>query len=79
MDLIAIQLEQDPLRLGEIPFVNQALVVDAFGATADLELVHGVGRQVVQQDLEQEIRPYIHCDTIDIGRIVAKDLPALPT
>ena len=49
--LVAVQPQQDLLRLGEVAPVDVALVVDAPRCALHLQLVPQVGRQVAQEDL----------------------------
>lgn len=48
--LVAVVLEQYPLGLGEVPVVEDAPAVHRPGRGPHLDLVHGVGRQVGQQE-----------------------------
>ena len=52
--LVAVQPQQDLLRLGEVAPVDEALVVDAARRPLHLQLVPQVGRQIAQEDLKVE-------------------------
>ena len=51
--LVAVQPQQDLLRLREVSPVDEALVVDAPRRPLNLQLVPQVGRQVAQEDLKE--------------------------
>ena len=53
MDLVAVQPQQDLLRLREVAPVDDATVVDAPRRPLHLQLVPQVGRQVAQEDLKE--------------------------